>query len=272
MQTLRQRDCYPYTPGEKSKRYETGDGTDDHHILVLAFGVPTDHLTVRLHGAQPIGVHIALERLNNCGGHRDDHRHEHGAHGSEQCRREVSDANTSELREVEHHHMQEVHGNHAKNENDESERIGDISVQRWCCHDTTDIQDLQPEVQQRRRLDDRREWLRPSHRQHVHHAKHLEKGEELAADDGHERERAHLPTPALARDEAVHAPENCQSDNDGADQKTHIRTTAGLSMRTRTRTTIETVPFLQNRHSSTTARWIPRGTTNNLCVTEVMFR
>ena len=159
---------------EQKASGETGNGANDQHLSVLAFDAPTDH----------------------------PHGNEHGAHKSQQNLPEVSDARALQRPEVEEHQVQDVEDHHAQRQSDAGEGIGDVSVQERRCHGAPKTYDLQPEVEQRRHLDDRREWCWPLHSECVHHNDHLEDGYELAANDGHEDEGGRPHVRALARDEA----------------------------------------------------------------------
>ena len=130
---------------------------------------------------------------------RDVHGTEHRTDGTDQCWRELSHVRTPELCEMEDHHMQDVTSDHAQYETDDSEGVGEVPVQRRCGQDASDVQYLQPEVHERSHLHNRRERLRPSHRQCFQHAQHLEEGHELAANDGNEHEAVHLLGLVLAR-------------------------------------------------------------------------
>ena len=116
--------------GEESQWNETRQGTDDEHVLVVALGVPTYDLAVGLHGALPVGVHVALQRLYNGGADRDVHSIEHRADSTEQCWRELSQARPPELCEMEDRHMQKVTGDHAQCQDDEGEGVSHVSLQR----------------------------------------------------------------------------------------------------------------------------------------------
>ena len=165
MQTLRQGEGCPDTRGKESQWHETSGGANDQHALVVSFGAPTDNLPVCPHCAEPVGANISLERLHSGGGRGDHDGHEHGAHHSHKYRRELSDARTKHRFPMEDHHVQDVEGYHAHGENDASEGIGNVPMQGRCRHDEAEIQDLQPEVQQRRHLEYRRERLWPRHGQ-----------------------------------------------------------------------------------------------------------
>ena len=99
IQSLRQ-DSDPRAEGQERHWNESRTGTDDHHVSVVALGVPTCHLTVRVHGAQAVWMHVALQRLYTGGAHRDVDSHEYRTDGPEQSRRKPSELSTPELDEM----------------------------------------------------------------------------------------------------------------------------------------------------------------------------
>ena len=109
---------------------------------------------------------------------------------------------------MEDHHVHDVTACHAQRQGNEHEDVRNLSVQGWRRQNAAEVQELQPEVHDRAHLHDRGERFGPRHRQSVQHAEHLEEGHQLAADCGAQ----------LARDDAIHAPEKCQCDDDGANQ------------------------------------------------------
>ena len=84
-QTPRQRVGDPRAQGQEGQGNETGESTDRQHVLVFAVWVPASHLAVRLHGADAVRVHVALQRLCNGRAHRNVDGHEHRTHSPEEC-------------------------------------------------------------------------------------------------------------------------------------------------------------------------------------------
>ena len=73
-------------------------------------------------------------------------------------------------------------------------------------------------------LHSRREVLRTGNRKIVHLDKHLEEGHELAAEDCRKSEGLRLLGLRLAHEDASHAPEDCQDDDEETNEQTHIGT------------------------------------------------